>query len=131
MKLKDAIRKMELYEKTGARPGELCTDIVAVPVGNMGNVIGKQGSVVKKLEETYKVVLNIQSSIGEVKIEGTKEGVRACKAAIQAIANTMEKTFSLENRGSLSRVLMMAKARRLRQIEDDARVVLRIEKSSG
>ena len=94
-------------------------------------MIGKQGAIVNKLQDEHKVVLEIDSTTGEIKIKGTEEGIASCKVAIEAIANTIEKSFSLEGRSALARALMMAKAERLHAIEAEASVALRVERGEG
>ena len=122
---------MEIYEKTGAKPEELVTVTLVIPLESVGNVIGKQGSIVNKLQDEHKVVLEIDSLIGEIKIQGREEGVTSCKDAVEAIANTIEKKFSLKGKSALARALMMEKAERLRAIETEACVTLRMERNGG
>uniref|UniRef100_A0A915EMX8 K Homology domain-containing protein n=1 Tax=Ditylenchus dipsaci TaxID=166011 RepID=A0A915EMX8_9BILA len=66
---------------------ELSSEVVKVAPGLHGHIIGRNGSLVNKLEDDndVKITRPNQTSPSEIRIEGKKEGVNKAVAAIQEI----------------------------------------------
>eukprot|EP00980_Cylindrotheca_fusiformis_P002553 scaffold603_cov118-Cylindrotheca_fusiformis.AAC.5 len=85
-----ALAKVRLANKLGCSTQELTTDLVECPRERIGAVIGKKGSMIKKIEAETKVNINVEKDTNKIMIEGNQESIDMANAEIDKLIRRTE-----------------------------------------
>ena len=93
--LEAAIAKIDLAKRLGCATQDLRTHVVDCPLEKLGEVIGKGGLKIKKLEEETGCIINVDKVKGQVHLRGNAEVIQNAIAAVENITHSVTEIISL------------------------------------
>jgi len=95
--IQNALEKVKLANKLDCGTDEISTkEIVDCPKAKLGMVIGKNGSMIKQLEDTCKVSIDVEKGTNKITITGSEVSIERATKEIERIIRTEEEVIVLE-----------------------------------
>ena len=88
--LEIGLAKVKLANSVGCSALELITIQTECPKEKMGSIIGKQGAMIQKIMDKYKVSIDVNKETTALSITGSENGVESARQAVEAIATSIE-----------------------------------------
>lgn len=93
-----ALTKVKLAIKLGCTTQELTTTQIDCPQEKVGAVIGKKGSMIKKIEAETKVNIDVDKDTNKITIEGNQAGIGRAQAEIDKLIRAKEEEVDVRDR---------------------------------
>jgi hypothetical protein len=93
--LESAIAKIDLAKRLGCATQDLETHAVDCPVEKLGEVIGKGGLNIKKLEKETGCIIDVDKIKGQVHLRGNSEVIQKGIDAIESITKSVGEQITL------------------------------------
>jgi polyribonucleotide nucleotidyltransferase len=93
--LESGLAKVKLANSVGCAPTQLMTIQVDCPKDKIGNIIGKQGSMLQQIMDKHKVAIDVDKETLMAVITGSEIAVNNAKAVIEAIVKSVDVELSL------------------------------------
>jgi rRNA processing protein Krr1/Pno1 len=85
-----ALAKVKLANKLGCKTQELIKKEIDCPQTRIGAIIGKNGTMVKKIMESCKVTIDVDKEKNKIEITGSEESVAEAIGEIDAIIRSID-----------------------------------------
>jgi predicted PilT family ATPase len=121
-------RKLSVANTLKCNPADVVEKKITIPEDNMPRIIGKGGSGVKLLEETFSVVI-LSERAHVLRIMGLEHSVSMAYTAILLKASSVTEALNLH--AALKACLLVGKAALTKEIEDRFEVTLNYSKTDN
>lgn len=91
-----ALGKVRLAKKLECETDEITSKEMACPLNKIGNVIGKNGSMVKQIQESCKVLIDFENVAAKLTITGSVSSIERAVKEIERIILTVEEVLSVD-----------------------------------
>ncbi len=94
--LEAALSKVELADRLGCTANDLKSHMIECPVGKLGQVIGKGGSNIKKLESKTGCLIDLDKVKSQIHLQGNEISINKAIQEIQNITMAIEVELKLD-----------------------------------
>jgi len=94
--IQSALDKVKLANKLECSTDELSTKKLTCPKAKLGMVIGKNGSMIKQIQKTCKVSIQVEQTTDEITITGSEASIERATTEIENIIRAEEEKIQLE-----------------------------------
>jgi len=94
--IQTALEKVKLAIKLDCGTDEITTTEMDCPKAKLGAVIGKNGSMIKQIQDTYKVSMEIEEAVNKITITGSVVSIEQATKEIDRIILFEEEKIALE-----------------------------------
>ncbi|KAG7355708.1 KH domain containing protein [Nitzschia inconspicua] len=91
-----ALSKVRLANKLGCQTQELTKKEVECPTTKLGKVIGKGGATISMIQESCKVVMDVDKQTQKITITGSEDSIQAAINKIDKIVQLVEEEIEIE-----------------------------------
>lgn len=93
--LEAALSKVELADRLGCTANDLTSHQMDCPVDKLGQVIGKGGSNIKKLETKTGCLIGLDKVKSQIHLQGNEDSIKKAIAEIENITHAIEVEMKL------------------------------------